>query len=170
MTVFVDDMKNRYGRMLMCHMGAETVDELHAMADRIGVDRRHFQGDHYDICQKMRRLAIAAGAVEITRRQMVRLVRHGDIPTTYEGPRHGWTCFHCGQTFHTTTQARGHFGVVPSYTPACLIVRDKGLVYALREVEEERDELQVRVAALRCGVDEAEAVARFRATRGKVTQ
>ena len=41
--------------MKMCHMLADTLDELHAMADRIGVARRHFQTDssapHYDICK-----------------------------------------------------------------------------------------------------------------------
>lgn len=50
MTVYVDNMRAPYGRMLMCHMIADTVDELHRMADRIGVARRWYQGDHYDIC------------------------------------------------------------------------------------------------------------------------
>jgi hypothetical protein len=36
MTIYVDDMKAAFGRMKMCHMIADTDDELHAMADRIG--------------------------------------------------------------------------------------------------------------------------------------
>lgn len=72
MTVYVDDMKAAYGRMVMCHMLADTDDELHAMADRIGVQRRWWQspeetsGSHYDIALSKRALAVAAGAVEIT--------------------------------------------------------------------------------------------------------
>lgn len=69
MTVYVDDMRARYGRMIMCHMIADTEAELHAMADRIGVARRWHQGDHYDIALSKRAAAIAAGAVEITQRQ-----------------------------------------------------------------------------------------------------
>lgn len=57
----------------MCHMMADSLDELHQMADVIGVDRRHFQGDHYDICKAKRKLAVDAGAVEITQREMVKV-------------------------------------------------------------------------------------------------
>lgn len=71
MTVYVDDMRARYGRMVMCHMIADTDDELHAMAARIGVARRWHQAppkhdSHYDIALSKKSLAIAAGAVEIT--------------------------------------------------------------------------------------------------------
>lgn len=69
MTVYVDDMEARCGRMVMCHMIASTDGELLAMADTIGVHRRWHQGDHFDICKSMRALAIAAGAVAITQRQ-----------------------------------------------------------------------------------------------------
>jgi uncharacterized protein (DUF433 family) len=69
LTVYVDDMKARYRSLIMSHMIADTVDELHRMADRIGVARRWFQGDHYDIAQSKRVLAVAAGAVEITMRE-----------------------------------------------------------------------------------------------------
>lgn len=40
MTVYVDDVEHVFGRMKMCHMWADTLDELLAMADRIGVDRK----------------------------------------------------------------------------------------------------------------------------------
>ncbi|KVL84163.1 DUF4031 domain-containing protein [Burkholderia stagnalis] len=75
MTVYVDDMRARFGRMVMCHMLADTDDELHDMADRIGVARRWWQspertsGSHYDIALSKRALAVQAGAVEITMRQ-----------------------------------------------------------------------------------------------------
>jgi Protein of unknown function (DUF4031) len=66
MTVYVDDMRAKFGRMVMCHMIADTEEELHAMADRIGVARRWYQGDHYDISLGKRALAVAGGAVETT--------------------------------------------------------------------------------------------------------
>lgn len=75
MSVYVDNAANKYGRMVMCHMLADTEAELHAMADRIGVARRWHQGDHYDICLAKRSLAIKAGAVEITQRRAVQIRR-----------------------------------------------------------------------------------------------
>ena len=56
-------------------MLADTDDELHAMAARIGVQRRWWQspektsGSHYDIAMSKRALAIQAGAIEITLKQ-----------------------------------------------------------------------------------------------------
>ena len=75
MTVYVDDMRAPFGRMVMCHMIADTDDELHAMAARIGVARRWWQspqktsGSHYDIALSRRTLAVEFGAIEITLRQ-----------------------------------------------------------------------------------------------------
>ena len=74
MTVYIDDMHRiplgRFGRMKMSHMIADTEAELHDMADRIGIARRWHQGDHYDVCLSKRALAVAAGAVEVTLRQL----------------------------------------------------------------------------------------------------
>jgi hypothetical protein len=70
MTVYVDDYRAPYGRMLMSHMVADSEAELHAMADRIGVARRWYQGDHYDVCQSKRAMAFDLGAVSITKRQL----------------------------------------------------------------------------------------------------
>jgi hypothetical protein len=72
--VYVDDMNATYGRMKMCHMIADTDDELHAMADRIGVARRWFQKAgtaqrHYDIAMSKRTLAVRYGATVITWKQ-----------------------------------------------------------------------------------------------------
>lgn len=78
MTVYVDDMylspMGQFGRMKMSHLIADTDEELHAMAARIGVARRWWQAppkhdSHYDIAMTMRAAAIRAGAVEITLRQ-----------------------------------------------------------------------------------------------------
>lgn len=69
MTVYVDDVRHPYGRMVMCHMWADTDEELHAMADAIGVARRWHQHppkarwSHYDISLGMKAKALARGAV-----------------------------------------------------------------------------------------------------------
>lgn len=80
MATYVDDMKSGYGRMVMCHMVADTEAELHTMADRIGVARRWHQKSgtphsHYDICKSKRALAIEFGAIEIGRRELVEIVQ-----------------------------------------------------------------------------------------------
>ena len=79
MTVYVDDMyrtpMGRFGRMKMSHLIADTDEELHAMAQAIGVARRWWQspattsGSHYDIAMTMREAAIKRGAVPITLKQ-----------------------------------------------------------------------------------------------------
>lgn len=75
MSVYVDNARNSYGRMLMCHMIADTTDELNAMADAIGVQRKWIQylgtpREHYDICLAKRKRAVRLGAIEITSRDV----------------------------------------------------------------------------------------------------
>lgn len=72
--VYVDDMRAPYGRMIMCHMIADSEDELHVMAERIGVARKWYQGDHYDICMAKRALAVTYGAKEVSRRELGTIV------------------------------------------------------------------------------------------------
>lgn len=79
MTVYVDNMEAPFGRYVMCHMWADTREELFAMCDRIGVQRKWFQrpaGDapfgmdasweHFDIAKSKRALAVQNGAVEVS--------------------------------------------------------------------------------------------------------
>lgn len=75
MTVYVDDMKAQYGRMVMCHMIADTTEELLAMADKIGVARKWIQHrgtakEHFDVCLSKRAIAVLNGAKEITWREL----------------------------------------------------------------------------------------------------
>ncbi|WP_136441617.1 DUF4031 domain-containing protein [Pacificoceanicola onchidii] len=80
MAVYVDDMQAPFGRMKMCHMMADSTEELLAMADRIGVSRKWLQKpgshrEHFDIALSKRRLAVAGGAVEVKRRDLGMLMR-----------------------------------------------------------------------------------------------
>jgi hypothetical protein len=80
MSVYVDNMRASYGRMKMCHMIADSTEELLAMADRIGVARRWLQKagtaqEHFDIALSKRALAVEAGAVEVTMMELGRIIR-----------------------------------------------------------------------------------------------
>lgn len=69
MAVYVDDVRHRYGNMVMCHLWADTLEELLAMVDRIGVLRRWLQQPpkaswvHFDIALSKKALAIQHGAI-----------------------------------------------------------------------------------------------------------
>lgn len=87
MSVYVDHGLNPFGRMKMCHMLADSLDELHAMADAIGMKRAWFQNTpghpHYDLSMSKRKLAIQHGAIEIDNRQLVEFLRK--LRATAEG-------------------------------------------------------------------------------------
>ena len=73
--VYVDDAKHPFGRMLMCHMVADSTWELLTMADILGLSIRYTQHpgtekEHFDICQSKRALAINKGAVPISQREL----------------------------------------------------------------------------------------------------
>ncbi len=75
--VYVGTREYKYGRMIMSHMAADTVSELHSMAKSIGVHRRHFQDKkgkpHYDICRQRKLKAINLGAIEVDDRKLIAL-------------------------------------------------------------------------------------------------
>lgn len=85
MTVYVDESIWLFGRMMMCHMVADTRAELDAMADAIGVARKWIQypgtdREHYDICKSMRAKAVKLGAKEISWRDLPTLTRANGRP------------------------------------------------------------------------------------------
>lgn len=79
MAVYVDTMQAAFGRMKMCHMVADSTEELLAMADRIGVNQKWIQKagthqEHFDIALSKKGLAIAAGAIEVSRMELGRII------------------------------------------------------------------------------------------------
>ena len=78
MPVYVDRAQIPFREMLMCHMVADSLAELHAMADEIGMRRIWFQAKsfpHYDLSQPRRRAAVIMGAIEVDRRELVSVMR-----------------------------------------------------------------------------------------------
>jgi hypothetical protein len=84
MPVYVDDMHRtlmgEFGRMKMSHMIADTPAELLAMADTIGLNRKWIQKagtawEHFDVSKALRAKAVAAGAIEITMRDLAHKIR-----------------------------------------------------------------------------------------------
>ncbi|MFW2829893.1 DUF4031 domain-containing protein [Sphingomonas sp. ID0503] len=72
MSVYVDGERNRFGRMIMCHMFADTAAELHAAAQAIGMRREWYQPSsfpHYDLSLTRRAMAVKNGAIEVDRRR-----------------------------------------------------------------------------------------------------
>ena len=77
MSVYVDDWGADFRGMIMCHMIADSREELLKMVDKIGVQRKWIQkagtyAEHFDICLSKRKLAVKAGAVELTPKDLVR--------------------------------------------------------------------------------------------------
>lgn len=95
MTVYVDDAfipatvpnGGRKVKSRWCHLIADTEDELHEFAQRIGLRRSWFQVPkfagkpckpdsraaqnwHYDVTESRRAAAVRLGAVEVTQREM----------------------------------------------------------------------------------------------------
>jgi hypothetical protein len=90
MAVYVDDMYlyaiGRFRGMRMSHLIADTADELHVFALRIGMKREWYQGDHYDIPLPRRHDALAAGATAVTYRQCGMMRRRQAVEGTCGDP------------------------------------------------------------------------------------
>lgn len=82
MSVFVDRLQyypspSATGRRLWCHLWADSEDELHAFATRLGLRQSWFQPHrllpHYDLTAGKRRRALSLGATEASVRVAVAL-------------------------------------------------------------------------------------------------
>ncbi len=86
MTVYLDDWRQpaRLGPVedRWSHLVADSDEELHAFAARLGMERAWFQHKvhrphhaHYDVPERSRRAALGLGAVAVTWRQLGRMMR-----------------------------------------------------------------------------------------------
>ena len=76
MAVLIDEPRWWWRGRRWCHLVSDdSLDELHDFATGLGIPRRAFQGDHYDIPEEHRAEAVAAGAREVESRELVRRLR-----------------------------------------------------------------------------------------------
>ncbi len=76
MTILVDQAIWPWRGRRWAHLVSdESYDELHEFAAQLGLPRRIFQGDHYDIPAELRLEAIALGAEPIDARILVRRLK-----------------------------------------------------------------------------------------------
>lgn len=69
--VYIDNFNAPFRGMIMCHMIADTTEELLQMADKIDLPRKYIQHagtaqEHFDVCLSKKQKAIKHGAIEIS--------------------------------------------------------------------------------------------------------
>lgn len=98
MSVYVDPIMSHGGSATFrwtesCHMYADSIEELHSMADAIGMRRAWFQDKprfpHYDLVAARRIKAVHLGAKEHTRQELVAFMqaRRANIAPQPEPPK-----------------------------------------------------------------------------------
>jgi hypothetical protein len=81
--ILIDDARWPWRGRYWAHLVSdETYEELHAFAARLGLPRRSFQGDHYDVPAEYRLRAIEMGAQTVPSRQLVRRLRAAGLRRT----------------------------------------------------------------------------------------
>jgi hypothetical protein len=79
-TVLVDPAVWRHRDRRWCHLASDRdLAELHEFAARVGLPPRAFHGDHYDVPDEWRPDMIAAGAVEVTARELLHALRRAGL-------------------------------------------------------------------------------------------
>jgi hypothetical protein len=74
--ILVDDARWHWRGRVWAHLVSDTsYAELHAFAARLGIPRRAFQGDHYDVPEEYREAAIGLGAAAVDSRYLIRRLR-----------------------------------------------------------------------------------------------
>jgi hypothetical protein len=80
--VYVDDSRIPWRGHEWSHLTADSTEELHAFAERLGLDRWLFHQqhgrpwkDHYDVPEAKRRQAVGHGARPVTRREAAEMLR-----------------------------------------------------------------------------------------------
>ncbi|MDU7557682.1 MULTISPECIES: DUF4031 domain-containing protein [unclassified Pseudomonas] len=74
MAVYVDSEDILWRGKLWCHLAADTLDELHSFASRLGLRKSWFQSKgypHYDVTVSMRERALIMGAIDADRETIV---------------------------------------------------------------------------------------------------
>jgi hypothetical protein len=76
MAILMDEARWWFQGRKWCHLVSDvSYEELLEFADGVGIPRRGFQGDHYDIPEEYRDEMVAAGAQIVESRELVRRLR-----------------------------------------------------------------------------------------------
>ncbi|MFI0212859.1 DUF4031 domain-containing protein [Streptomyces lydicus] len=78
-----------HGRMWSHLVSDASFDELHAFAARIGVPRRAFERDHYDLPAERYADAVRAGAVEVGSKELLRRLTEAGLRRPKHRPAPG---------------------------------------------------------------------------------
>lgn len=74
--ILVDDARWSWRSERWAHLVSDvSFDELHRFAERLGLPRQAFQGDHYDVPTEVRERAIRLGATPVTSRELLGRLR-----------------------------------------------------------------------------------------------
>lgn len=68
-----------HGRLWSHLVSDASLEELHEFAAGVGLPRRGFQGDHYDVPEQLYETVVAAGAVPVSSRELVRRLREAGL-------------------------------------------------------------------------------------------
>ncbi|MEW2284963.1 DUF4031 domain-containing protein [Streptomyces sp. NPDC047841] len=80
MTLYIDPPTwPGHGRMWSHLVSDVSYDELHLFAEGLGMPRRAFDSDHYDVPSHRYADAVAAGAVQVSSREVVRLLHSAGL-------------------------------------------------------------------------------------------
>jgi hypothetical protein len=76
MAILVDTPIWPFRGRLWCHLVSDTsYDELHVLAEALGIPRRGFQGDHSDLPEEVGGAASALGAQPVSGRELITRLR-----------------------------------------------------------------------------------------------
>ncbi|WP_432522749.1 DUF4031 domain-containing protein [Kineococcus sp. SYSU DK006] len=82
MSVLVDTPRYPAHGRWWAHLASDTsTEELHAFAAALGLPRRSFEGDHYDVPADLVERAVAAGAQRVSTRELLARLRAAGLRT-----------------------------------------------------------------------------------------
>lgn len=80
MAVLIDQPRWWHEGRRWSHLVSDTdYDELHRFTESLGIPRRAFQGDHYDIPEEYYDQMIAAGAQPVDSRELLRRLKRAGL-------------------------------------------------------------------------------------------
>jgi hypothetical protein len=89
-TVLIDEPRWPLHGRRWSHLVSDTsLDELHEFAERMGIPRRGFHQDHYDVPEEYYADAVTRGAVPTPSRELLRKLKAAGLRRTRQGHREG---------------------------------------------------------------------------------